>query len=205
MNTLKNDREGRVEWVFKRFKNTLLSSKSILDVGCDKAILKKKISGSKIKYLGVDIDGSPDLKLNLDEIKKLPFKKGEYETIVCMDVLEHLENIHLIFDEFCRVSKKSIIITLPNPILGTLNYYFGRRYSSKVNKDKKKFGKYQKFYGLPLEKPVDRHRWMYSYDEAVDFVKYRANKNTIELAPTKFLFINFIIKNNIFFPKDKLS
>lgn len=38
-----------------------------------------------------------------------------------------------------------------------------------------------KFYGLPVEKPVDRHKWFFSSEEAERFIRYRARKNNMEI------------------------
>ena len=41
-----------------------------------------------------------------------------------------------------------------------------------------------KFYGLPLEKPDDRHKWFFSFSEAFDFVNYNGNRNGFEMIAT---------------------
>jgi hypothetical protein len=40
---------------------------------------------------------------------------------------------------------------------------------------------HMKFYGLPVEKPDDRHKWFFSTQEAKNFIKYRARKNNMEI------------------------
>jgi hypothetical protein len=131
--------------------------------------------------------GKPDLFINLDKIDKLPFIDNQFDTIICADVLEHLENIHLIFDELCRISTKNIIITLPNAYAGISSFLRKKTYAKTFEKQKQ-FGKYAKFYGLPLEKPEDRHRWFFSFDEALDFLKYRGGKLnfSIKLAESEY-------------------
>jgi len=32
-------------------------------------------------------------------------------------------------------------------------------------------------YGLPSERPIDRHRWLFSLDDATSFIRFRATKN----------------------------
>ena len=83
-----------------------------------------------------------------------------------MDVLEHLDNIHEIFDELCRVSSKYIIISLPNPYNDFMNFIFkGTKYNKNL-----------KFYGLEPEKEVDRHKWFFSSTEANNFINKRSEK-----------------------------
>lgn len=88
---------------------------------------------------------------------------------MCLDVLEHLENIHACFDELCRVSAEWIIISLPNPYNDLLNYFRSGKY---MNREKN-----MKFYGLPKEREADRHKWFFSAYEAREFVSCRAKKN----------------------------
>jgi len=172
---LYNNRKEKAEWVVQQFKPIFNEVNSVLDVGCDKKYLKKHLS-DKVNYTGIDIAGNPDIYFDLDKGKKLPFKDNSFDLVVSLDVLEHLENIHFVFDELIRVSSKYIIISLPNPVSEMIAYFLGRKYS-KSFEQLKEFGKYMKFYGLPLEKPKDRHRWFFSTEEAIEFVKYRANKN----------------------------
>lgn len=71
-------------------------------------------------------------------------------------------------DECIRVSKKYIILSLPNAwcvIKGLI--IFGR-------------GKC-KFYGLPINKPKDRHKWFFNYNQAREFVFERAKINNCEV------------------------
>jgi ubiquinone/menaquinone biosynthesis C-methylase UbiE len=117
-----------------------------------------------------------DINVDLEE-EKIPFEDDSFDSVLCLDVLEHLENIHEIFDELCRVSKEHVIITLPNPYADFLNYLKYRNYYE---------NQHLKFYGLPLEKPEDRHKWFFSTEEAEMFVRYRANKNNMEVIQIDF-------------------
>ena len=38
-----------------------------------------------------------------------------------------------------------------------------------------------KFYGLPLEPPEDRHKWLFSNEEAEKFILYRAGLNRMRV------------------------
>lgn len=179
MNWFYRNREERSKWLAERFINEIKEADSIIDVGCYNKDLQKSLP-KKIKYTGIDIAGKPDLFINLDEVKELPFEDDSFDIAVCADVLEHLENIHFIFDELCRITNKSVIITLPNAYASIPEFLKGKKYTRSVDK-RKNYGKFNKYYGLPLEKPDDRHRWFFSYDEAVEFVKYRGHKYGFKL------------------------
>ncbi|MBU2540174.1 class I SAM-dependent methyltransferase [Patescibacteria group bacterium] len=173
------NREEKAKWIVHQFDSIFKEIGSVLDIGCDEKHLEKILS-KKIKYVGIDNFGKPDISFDLDKKEGLPFKKNNFDLVFCADVLEHLENIHFVFDELCRISKKYIIISLPNPFLGIFTILLGKKYSI-VTEKQKEFGKYLKFYGLPLERPKDRHRWFFNNEESVDFVRYRSEKNKCKI------------------------
>jgi 2-polyprenyl-3-methyl-5-hydroxy-6-metoxy-1,4-benzoquinol methylase len=111
---------------------------------------------------GVDIAEKADISLNLDECARLPFADQEFETVICLDVLEHLENLHRVFDEAARVCSKWLLVSLPN------SWHLARL---RIARGKGKIA----HYGLPLSPPEDRHRWFFSYEEALAF--FRASED----------------------------
>lgn len=173
------NREEKMTWMVGQFKSVFEHINSVLDIGCYEKYLERHIP-ERVKYVGVDIYGRPDIHLDLDKKENLPFKDDSFDLVVCADVLEHLENIHFIFDELIRISNKYVLIALPNPLSGVFSYFLGRNYSELFEKQKK-FGKYMKFYGLPLEEPKDRHRWFFNTEEAINFIRYRSKKNKWEI------------------------
>lgn len=153
-------RQERTEYIFQKFQKYF--GKKILDVGCDEAVLKKFIGD--IEYIGIDISGTPDICLDLEKIDRLPFDDSSFDCVICADVLEHLENLHLIFAELIRVAKKYVIIAWPN------NWVNAR---IPIRRGKGSF----KHYGLPAERPFDRHKWFFSLSEAKHFVREQVRKN----------------------------
>jgi SAM-dependent methyltransferase len=149
-----SERAERLNYLVERFGTHL--SGSLLDVGCDEAPLKKLLP--ECTYTGVDIGGSPDIQLNLEESESLPFKDGQFDCVVCTDVLEHLDNLHKVFNELLRVSNRCVIVSLPNN-WSTARVPIGRGYGS------------FKHYGLPADRPVDRHKWFFAYTDARSFIR----------------------------------
>ena len=96
------------------------------------------------------------------------FDDRSFHTVVCTEVLEHLDNFHEIFDEICRIAKNNIIISLPNS--------WARFKFSLISG---KSG--HKFYGLPVEKPLDRHKWFFNYEQALNFLKVRGKRNNFNI------------------------
>jgi len=150
-------RESRSRFVAARFKEYL--NKSVLDVGCFEAPLRDLLPTAS--YTGIDIAGRPNLTINLERIDRLPFADSAFACVLCIDVLEHLDNLHSIFAELVRVSEKFIIVSLPNC------WCDARR---PVGRGKGHFG----HYGLPLERPEDRHKWFFSLTEARQFIEAKA-------------------------------
>jgi hypothetical protein len=163
------DRAGKARYIAAKY-GTILGG-SVLDVGCDRAPLRGLV-GQPERYMGVDVEAAPggaDVVIDLDERDRgLPFLDRAFDTVVCTDVLEHLERCHAVFDELCRVSAGRVIVSLPNPLRSLVLALFDREGGG---------GGKLKFYGLPLEPPADRHRWFFGYEEARSFVEGRAAKN----------------------------
>lgn len=67
------------------------------------------------KILRVDKFGDPDRKVDFNE-EILPFHNEAFDTIICSEVIEHLENPHQFLKQCHRVLKKGgkLILTTPN-------------------------------------------------------------------------------------------
>lgn len=163
------NRKSKAYYIWEKYFKIL--NGNILDIGADQCYLKEHL-GNKANYIGIGLNSDKiDLKIDLEK-EVLPYKNNSFDVTLCCDVLEHLDNIHEIFDELCRVSKKYIIISLPNPHSVFWSYVKHGNYNEH---------QHLKFYGLPAEKPDDRHKWFFSTEEAENFIRYRANKNNMEI------------------------
>lgn len=158
------DRLSKARYVWEKYAPVLTGS--ILDVGADECHLRPYL-GSETEYIGLGMGGSPDVRFDL-ESGPLPFPADRFDCVLCLDVLEHVDNAHQVFDELCRVSRRHVIVALPN---NWLSFY--RRLVKGDDPDDPPM----KFYGLPLEPPEDRHKWFFAADEAERFLLYRAGKN----------------------------
>ncbi len=111
---------------FKRIKLVLDSipkeSSTLLDVGCGNGILCNQAQ-NEIKNLtrivGFDrsLEAIKQVKTEkkIGDIISLPFKENEFDTICCLEVLEHISSdIFLkVIQELTRVAKQNIIISVP--------------------------------------------------------------------------------------------
>jgi len=117
-----------------------------------------------IEYTGIDVSGTPDVYVDLEKVDRLPFDEASFDCVVCADVLEHLDNLHLIFAELLRVTRRYAIISWPNS-WAAARVPIQRGYGS------------FKHHGLPLVKPKDRHKWFFCYTEARQFVLGQIKRN----------------------------
>lgn len=166
------------------FKYRDILKGKVLDVGCRDKNLKKYLD-KNVEYTGIDIAGRPDRFIDLEK-EKIPYSDNTFDCVVCTDVLEHLENLHEVFDELVRVTNKYVIISLPNCCATNFKKIISGRGGFK-------------YYGLPIEKVKDRHRWFFNYEDAEKFIVERVKKNNakvIEIFPIyrKKFFRNFILK-----------
>jgi SAM-dependent methyltransferase len=158
------DRITKARYVALKYQPILTGA--LLDVGADECHIKSHLAPD-VRYHGIDLGGSPDQQFDL-ESGPLPFPDASFDCVLCLDVLEHLENIHAVFDDLCRVTRRYVIVSLPNPWTALVAYLERTPYRPDRN---------LKFYGLPLAREPDRHKWFFSASEARSFVIYRAKKN----------------------------
>jgi SAM-dependent methyltransferase len=161
-------RSDRYSYLVREFSRFLTGS--VLDIGCDKAVLKSMIPMAS--YTGVDIRGNPDFLLNLEKIERLPFDDGSFECVVCLEVLEHLDNLHFIFGELVRISKRHLIVSLPN------NWSNARR---PIENGRGSIG----HYGLPEHPLADRHKWFFGLSDALAFAKSREKNYPLTIIETR--------------------
>lgn len=166
-----HDRDTKALHIADKYCSIL--TESVLDVGCDRARLRGLL-GPSVRYTGVDIaPGHADLVLNLDA-EDLPFAPKGQHTVVCTDVLEHLERCHAVLDQLCTIAGRYVIVSLPNPVRDML-LHLAERATGPI-----------KHYGLPLSPPPDRHRWFFDSAEAEALVRHAAAKHSLNVAQIDF-------------------
>ena len=90
----------------------------------------------------------------------LPLRDGAFECVVAMDVLEHVDGFHTAFREVLRVSRRWVVIGLPNmcSFAHRLSMLFaGRPATTK--------------YDLTIAPSRDRHRWFLKLDDVDRFME----------------------------------
>lgn len=105
--------------------NLLEPDARVLEVGCGSALPSLRIhSMLRGRYFEVsDMDERYILKIHehnfpflakQESLYSLERQNGEFDCVLCMEVLEHLEDYELAISEMFRVSSKWVLITVPN-------------------------------------------------------------------------------------------
>jgi hypothetical protein len=160
-------RKEKALYVWRKYQSILKGS--VLDVGADQGYLRSHLP-PETHYATVGLEPHHDVQVNLEE--PLPIEDHSYDCVLCLDVLEHIDNLHALFDRLCTITRTYLVISLPNAwrdFMGML-----------------RFGLYRperpmKFYSLPVDPPKDRHRWFFSPTEAQRFLEERGERNGMEL------------------------
>lgn len=175
----KNSYTGREDigkYIYNKYQKVLKGK--ILDVGCSKQRSLEKELPKDCEYVGLDIIPEADIQLDLENIKTLPFDNDHFNVAVCSGVLEHIDNLHTVLSEVIRISHY-LIISLPNSMHSLWDAMVSNQlYSNGLNNSDLKW---LKFYGLPSEKPIDRHKWFCSYSEVKYFIKKIAERFNLKI------------------------
>jgi 2-polyprenyl-3-methyl-5-hydroxy-6-metoxy-1,4-benzoquinol methylase len=168
-------REERNLFMISRFANYFEHATSVLDIGCSEGWLARSIKPN-VSYVGIDValtvkkeDSAGScrfIQFNLDE-GRIPLPDRSFDLVVCTEVLEHLDELHFVVAEIARLCRGYVIISLPN----LFNWHF--RVATLA-------GKTTKFYGLPEEKPEDRHRWWFHPSQAQNLFRQHPGFEVVE-------------------------
>jgi len=93
---------------------------NVLDLGCGESPYRFLMNENQAKYYGVDIADAEKFDYNKTDIthfdgKHIPFENDFFDTIICTEVLEHVEDYQILVDDIYRVLKQNgeAIITIP--------------------------------------------------------------------------------------------
>jgi len=100
------------------------------------------------------------------EKEQLPYRDGAFDTVVCLDTLEHISDLHTAFQDLLRVSDSYVIISLPNCWRKmSKRFVFGWGGTPS--------------YGIPPERPHDRHKWFINVEDMENFVYYQSEAGAV--------------------------
>ena len=201
-----SDRKSRNELITEYLVQQKISQ--ILNIGGGGS---RYLSHPMLDVFEVDIQGDNDLTIDLEKLSVLPFKDSSFEAVTCLDSLEHLNNFHLIFEESLRISRKGLLVTLPNSTRDVMSLV--KRDTRYLNYPDR--GSMTKYYGLPLVADVDRHKW---FIMGIDVLRFLSEKvlnrqhEVVFLIPSKFRILmkifpyitfNFLLRTYVFWIEKK--
>jgi 2-polyprenyl-3-methyl-5-hydroxy-6-metoxy-1,4-benzoquinol methylase len=135
------------KFFIENFEKTLakevakLKINSILDAGCGEGFTLEFLRKQKIgkTYEGIDFLKTaieigrkvhPNIKLLQESIYDLPYKNNTFDVILCTEVMEHLDDPKKALKELFRVSRKYVLLSVPNePIFMGSNFLRGKNWS----------------------------------------------------------------------------
>lgn len=106
----------------------------VLDVGCGPGFLAASVFPNYHWYTGIDISPKaieignklfPGAKFHVGDVENdpLPFPDDSFRTVVCTEVLEHIQRHDIIVPELVRVAQEFIVITVPTDMQGVGHIY----------------------------------------------------------------------------------
>ena len=118
-----------------------LKAESILDAGCGEGFTMNKLKENGIgeRIEGIEYSNEaiffgkklfPSLIIKQRSIYELPYADNSFDLVTCTEVLEHLDNPQKAIKEMLRVSKKYLILSVPNePFFMLSNFLRGKNFS----------------------------------------------------------------------------
>lgn len=118
---------------------------SCIDIGCGEGYVLYRLQKKypSLHLTGLDLSTGrlkttkqhvPHAQLLKGDVLALPFQNKQFDIVICSELLEHVEEYTKVVDELLRVTKHTLIITVPNelplvrvmcPKCKTKHYYDG--------------------------------------------------------------------------------
>jgi hypothetical protein len=133
-------------------------AQSVLDVGCRKGELREHVNG--VEYAGCDLFPAPHVRYAGDVTTvDVPER---FDCVTALDILEHTDAPHAVFDKLIGIARHLFVVTLPNCYSLSVKWKFlvHDRMGGKYN-----------FGPTPT---TDRHRWVMSVPEIHAFYQHKA-------------------------------
>ena len=95
----------RRDWLFLKEKTNLFSEQlQLFHVSPKYALSRCLVKMPNIKYVGADLQERPNVSVKVD-ITEIPFESELFDAIICIHVLEHVENDRKAINELFRILK----------------------------------------------------------------------------------------------------
>jgi 2-polyprenyl-3-methyl-5-hydroxy-6-metoxy-1,4-benzoquinol methylase len=106
------------------------AGKSILDIGCGHGVYGKELIKKGHEYTGIETNEEyvKEAKKHVNvlhmQAEKLDFPDKHFDTVIMFEVLEHLEDPYKAMSEIVRVTRKNLVVSVPNvgPLVDCVEY-----------------------------------------------------------------------------------
>ena len=113
---LRRENAFRTPWVIREVEERLPHKANILDIGCGAGFLTNPLAEAGHSVTGIDLshsslevakkrDSTQTVKYLTANAYSLPFPNDSFDVVSAMDILEHVEEPHLLIAEASRVLK----------------------------------------------------------------------------------------------------
>ncbi len=121
--------------------NSLPPECSLLEIGCGPGESTRRISNMlngrsleaseyEQRLVEMNLRHEFPVKLSHESVYELQREDNSYDTLLLLEVLEHLDDFELALQEIFRVARHSVIVSTPNePIWRILNFMRGKYWS----------------------------------------------------------------------------
>ncbi len=112
---------------------------TVFEIGCGEGLILRQLQfvfAREVFLSGADLDADllrvgqsllESLPLSCASIYELPFDDNSFDLVISTEVLEHLEDPLHALREVCRVSKRYVLLSVPNePIWSMANFLRGK-------------------------------------------------------------------------------
>jgi SAM-dependent methyltransferase len=130
-------------WLIERFHATAArlfattQARTVLDAGCGEGFALNYLLGDNAAKV-IGLDGSqnavqlarqlnPQRHFMTGDLLHLPFPDNHFDAVMCLEVLEHLDDPAWGLRELCRVSHQWLLLSVPNePLFRGANFLRGK-------------------------------------------------------------------------------
>ena len=142
---------------------------TVADIGCGEGFVMQYLMNvlPKLHCVGIDIDIDslrrgqlihPDIQVQKGTIYNLPYTTRAFDLVLCIEVLEHLDQPRQALEELIRITKRYCLFSVPNePFFRLANFLRGKnitRFGDDIGHmnhwSKKSFARFLRTSGLKI-------------------------------------------------------
>lgn len=155
-----------MEVIYQLVEST--NPKAVLDAGCGEGFVSQYLAmrNGSMSITGVDVQPQAiefaeknfgeTVNYRLGSLYALPFSDNSFDTVVCSQVLEHLDDVETAMAELKRVARRFVVITVPREPYFKLVNDFARAIRFSDDPGHVNFwtsSDFQKFMGVHFKQP----------------------------------------------------